>query len=370
VEHRRRALDVGPGDHLLLPSSVLDSMGRVHLWRAFTGLQDDELLLSPLVASPLPLHWTVPAGCRRWPGLRPAALWHPLLWLPARLRTPATVSDATTGLSRSETYDEWAVRVALEMTEAGPVHIGGKHWVLLHDPAAERHVRAAVPQDDQLVPLYDQSDGTWLDVLSTVGLDVDDDDDLARVGRWLAGDDDEALDAVDLDTFLQAADRDPDWALRRAQRPLADDDGHRTYVDDLRDASAALVARELDDRVTDLTSARLPARELGQRVSALAHAASTLLTASRDVEEDLGLALALVCARAERSTTIEATSAATADLRTLLGTVTDTAAIGLDRIELRVEIETDEVLGQIADLAREATRPPPDQGAAPLAPAG
>ncbi|MBE7698827.1 hypothetical protein H9623_00715 [Oerskovia sp. Sa1BUA8] len=354
MEHRRRALDVGPGEHLLLPASALDTMGRLHLWRAFTGLHDGELLLSPLTASPLPMPWTVPAGHRRWPGLRPAALWHPLLWLPARLRSPSTLHDPTTGRTWGETYDEWATRVVLEMTESGPVVIDGERWVLLHDPHRGRHVRPLGPSDEHLVPLYDPTTGTWLDVLATVGLDVDRPDDLARVGRWLAGEDDEALDAVDLDRFLHAADRDPTWALDRTQRVLVEGGGHRTYVEDLRDASCALVARELDDRATDLASARLSARDLGQRVGALARAASTLLTARSDVAEDLGLSLGLVTARAERATTVDAASAAVADLRALLGSAADAAAIGLDRIELRVQVETTEVLGQIADLARAA----------------
>ncbi len=363
VEHRRRALDVGPGEHLLLPASTLDTTGRLHLWRAFSGLYDGELLLSPLTASPLPMPWTVPAGHRRWPGLRPAAMWHPLLWLPARLRSPITLRDPLTGETWGETYDEWATRVALEMTESGPVVIDGEQWVLLHDPHHGRHVRPLGPDDANLVPLYDPITGTWLDVLSTVGLDVDDPDHLARVERWLAGDDDEALDAVDLDVFLQAADRDPAWALDRTQRPLAEGTGYRTYVEDLRDASSTLVARELDDRVTDLASARLPARELGQHVGALARAASTLLSAGPDVVEDLGLSLGLVTARADRATTVEAASAAVADLRVLLGTVADAASLGLDRIELRVEIETAEVLGQVAQLTRPAG--PPDDAARP-----
>ncbi|MFF3064161.1 hypothetical protein ACFVQ3_06365 [Oerskovia sp. NPDC057915] len=366
MEHRRRALDVGPGEHLLLPASTLDTTGRLHLWRAFTGLHDGELLLSPLTASPLPMPWTVPAGHRRWPGLRPAAMWHPLLWLPARLRTPITLRDPLTGETWGETYDEWATRVALEMTESGPVIIDDRQWVLLHDPSHGRHVRPLGPDDADLVPLYDPITGTWLDVLSTVGLDVDDPAHLARVERWLAGDDDEALDAVDLDVFLRAADRDPAWALDRTQRPLAEGSGYRTYVEDLRDASSALVARELDDRVTDLASARLPARELGQYVGALARAASTLLSAGPDVVEDLGLSLGLVTARAERAATVEAAAAAVADLRVLLGTVADAASLGLARIAQRVEIETAEVLGQVAELTRPAG--PPDDAARPTRP--
>ncbi|TGJ95239.1 hypothetical protein DLJ96_16695 [Actinotalea fermentans ATCC 43279 = JCM 9966 = DSM 3133] len=52
-----------------------------------------------------------------------------------------------------------------------------------------------------------------------------------------------------------------------------------------------------------------------------------------------------------------------ADLRVLLGTVADASSLGLDRIGLRVEIETAEVLGQVAQLTRPAG--PPDDAARP-----
>lgn len=368
MEHRRRPLDVGPGDHLLLPASTFDTMGRLQLWRAFTGLGTDQLLLSPLTACPLPMPWTIPAGQRRWPGLRPGAMWHPLLWLPERLCSPSILRDPVTGRTWGETYDDWATRVALEMTESGPVVIDDEHWVLLHDPAHGRHVRPVGPQDAHLVPLFDPATGTWLDVLSTIGLDVQDPADLARVEHWLDGEDDDALDSVDLDLFLSAADRDPSWALDRAQRPLVDGSGHRSYVEDLRDASCALVARELDDRAADLANARLTTRELGQRIGSLARAAEILLSAGPDVADDLGLALGLAAVRAERTTTVEGTATALSDLRSLLGSVADASSLGLDRITLRVEIETAEVLGQIATFTQPTVEQPADDG--PQAPLG
>ncbi|MFC8923825.1 hypothetical protein [Cellulosimicrobium sp. NPDC057127] len=351
MEHRRRTLDVGPGEHLLLPTSALDTVERLQMWRAFTGLAEDEVLLSPLSATPLPMPWTVPAGHRRWPALRPEAMWHPLLWLPGRLRAPSILRDPVTGEAWGETYDEWTLRVVLELSESSPVVIEDRRWVLLHDHAHGRFVRPAGPEDDSLVPLFDARTGTWLDVLSTVGLDVDDPHDLDRVTAWLAGADDDALDSVDLDRYLRAQDRDPTWALDRAHRPLAGADGTRTYVEDLRDASSALVARELSDRAAELADAHLPAHELGRRAGTLARVASTLLSPHDDVAEDLGLALGLVTASAERASTPARALGAVADLRALLGSVVETAAVGLDRVALRVEIETAEVLGQVATLS-------------------
>ncbi|MGO1286958.1 MAG: hypothetical protein ACTMIC_00365 [Cellulosimicrobium funkei] len=351
MEHRRRTFDAGPGAGLLLPSSAIETVARLHRWQAFAGLADGEVLLSPLSASPLPLPWTVPAGRRRWATVRPEAMWHPLLWLPERLSTPRVLRDPVTGETWGETYDEWALRVVLELTEAGPVTLDWQEWVLLHDPAHDRFVRPAGPEDHDLVPLFDVTTGTWLDVLSTVGLDVDDPADVARVEAWLAGAADAALDAVDLDRHLQADGRDPAWSLDRVHRPLAGPGESRTYVEDLRDASSALVARELGERAARLGHGKAPARELGRQVGTLARIASTLLSPRELVAEDLGLALSLVTASAERATTRRAALDAVADLRMVLGPVAQAAAVGLDRVALRSEIETTQVHRQVAALS-------------------
>ncbi|MFJ1511751.1 hypothetical protein [Cellulosimicrobium funkei] len=351
MEHRRRTFDAGPGAGLLLPASAIETVARLHRWQAFAGLADGELLLSPLSASPLPLPWTVPAGRRRWATVRPEAMWHPLLWLPERLSTPRVLRDPVTGETWGETYDEWALRVVLELTEASPVTLDGQEWVLLHDPAHDRFVRPVGPEDHDLVPLFDARTGTWLDVLSTVGLDVDDPADVARVEAWLAGGADAALDAVDLDRHLRADGRDPAWSLDRVHRPLAGPGESRTYVEDLRDASSALVARELGERAARLGRGRAAARELGRQVGTLARIASTLLSPRELVAEDLGLALSLVTASAERATTRRAALDAVADLRMVLGPVAQAAAVGLDRVALRSEIETAQVHRQVATLS-------------------
>ncbi|MGO1295171.1 MAG: hypothetical protein ACTMIE_13780 [Cellulosimicrobium funkei] len=50
MEHRRRTFDAGPGAGLLLPSSAIETVARLHRWQAFAGLADGEVLLSPLSA--------------------------------------------------------------------------------------------------------------------------------------------------------------------------------------------------------------------------------------------------------------------------------------------------------------------------------
>jgi len=353
VEHRRRSSDLGPGEHLLLPASVLDTTARLTAWKEFTGLGDDDLLLSPLSAVPLPMPWTVPAGRRRWAGLRPEAMWHPLLWLPRRLATPCLLHDPARGRTRGEAYDEWALRVVLELVESAPVVVEGGRWLLLHDPAHGRHVRPAEPGDDALEPLYDVHSGTWLDVLATVGLDVDDPADLGRVRAWLDGAPDAALDGVDLDRHLRARGRDDAWALDRVHRPLGTADGTRTYVEDLRDASSTLVAREVDALVAAVAADALGGADDAARLAGLAAA---LLSPAPDVAEDLGLTLHVLAARLERAATSTAARSAVADLRAVLGAVADAAAPGLHRTARRAEAEAEDVLRQVRAFGRAPAR--------------
>jgi len=111
-----------------------------------------------------------------------------------------------------EDDDTWAVRVALELTASG---------------------------------MYDETSGTWMDVLSLVGLDPDNDADLSRVSEWLAGANDDLLDSIDLAEHMDNPD-DLTWALSCAVG----------MVDDLRLLSWALTADDLLDVLDDLVQGR------------------------------------------------------------------------------------------------------------------
>jgi hypothetical protein len=99
------------------------------------------------------------------------------MWLPDRLSAP----------SADDSSDVFAVRVALELTITG---------------------------------LYDVETGTWLDILSTVGLDVDDDIVQARITEWLEGAPDAELDSIDLSSGLDDPS-DIDWSRAQAEELLA-----------------------------------------------------------------------------------------------------------------------------------------------------
>ena len=174
MEIRRRQFLTSPGESLLLPLQAMAIADRLNRWNHYTNLAKDVVVSSPLLAVPL---------ARRAPGTRwaadaePAAFWHPNFWLPERLSAP--VGD--------ERIDVWAIRVALELTITG---------------------------------LYDVETGTWLDVLSTVGLDSDDPVVQARITEWLEGAPDEDLDRIDLSAGLDDP-TDIDWSRDQAEELLA-----------------------------------------------------------------------------------------------------------------------------------------------------
>lgn len=204
---RRTAL-AEPGEPLLLSQSPLTSATRLDKWADYTGIPVDRNVSSPLSAVPLPIYpqqWK--PGQRRWPAVVAEAMWHPLLWLPPKLAGRYTI-DADT-----EPDDVWVVRVAYELTAAG---------------------------------IYDPGTGSWLDVLSTVGVNIDAPTDIERVSRWLSGANDADLDSLSLDALLAetaATAADPDWAVHQA----CDE------IDQLKVIAWATAAETLLDHATDLT---------------------------------------------------------------------------------------------------------------------
>ncbi len=174
----RRACLTNPGEPLLLARDPIESVIRVGQFAEQSGIDTTELVSSHTVAVPLPL-WPQPwpTGTRRWKGTR-AELWHPLMWLPEHLANRVEPPVEPNGRRHQESDDEWATRVALEMTVSG---------------------------------LYDQTTGTWLDVLAIVGIDIDRPRAQARVAAWLAGRPDSTLDGIDL-TNLTSSQEDPHWS--------------------------------------------------------------------------------------------------------------------------------------------------------------
>ncbi|WP_159599151.1 hypothetical protein [Agromyces humi] len=163
MEIRRRTYFPTAGEALLLPSGAITSPERYALFAQHSQMPRDLIKGSPLAATPIPAR---PEG-GRWPAeTNPAMFWHPLLWLPESLARPAV----------GEELDLWAVRVSMEITAA---------------------------------TVFDAATGTWLDALSTVGLDSDDPAVQARVTAWLEGASDPDLDRVDLsDLFLDGGGSD------------------------------------------------------------------------------------------------------------------------------------------------------------------
>lgn len=180
---------------LLVPSSPTLGGVRYNAFLEVSGIDRSSVLLSTLMAVPVPLHDRIPSGRRRWAGTRAAFMWHPLMWLPPRLTQRQMVEgysnaftppDQDTSGSIVEPDDLWVVRVALELTATG---------------------------------LYSPRDGTWLDILSVYDLDVDDAADVQRVQRWLDGGADETLESVDVAAYLDSVE-DETWSARTALEML------------------------------------------------------------------------------------------------------------------------------------------------------
>lgn len=181
MEIKRRQLLTNKDEGLLLSTSSPEVMYRYTEWQAMTGLDGSLISAEPVCAVPLPIYAAEFEGPRRFSQVPPELLWHPLFWLPARLANRYNLPTGPDGAKEVESAAVWSTRVALELSASG---------------------------------LYDADEG-WLDILATVGIDVDNEADVARIAEWQAGYPDEDLDSIDLDLHLKLGE-DPNWALTSA----------------------------------------------------------------------------------------------------------------------------------------------------------
>ncbi|GAB3176156.1 hypothetical protein GCM10027059_50590 [Myceligenerans halotolerans] len=212
VTTRRKRSLLEPGESLLLPRSALDVALRSTDFVKATGLSPEGVLCTPHVAAPLP-RYDAEGYFPARDAVVPAALWHPLFWLPPEV-AGRYVLELDDGATMVEPDEIWALRLVLQLSVSG---------------------------------LYDVASGTWTDVLAGHGLDTADDRSLARLRQWQSGRNDDVLDGIDLTGAFDVPGQDPHWALQSA---LA-------IMDDVVPAATALLADHLItvlDLDTDLTA--------------------------------------------------------------------------------------------------------------------
>jgi hypothetical protein len=182
MDVKRRLMLTDPGETLLLSKSSYEALRRFSDWQELTGLAPEQFTSDTLCSVPLPVYPTVAPGTRRFSSVKPAAMWHPLFWLPERVSGEYRLPTGPNGELEPESSALRSVRIALELTVSG---------------------------------LYDPETGTWADILSTVGIDVENPRDLARIAEWQAGGVDDTLDSIDLTGFLLNPVQ-PNWAIESA----------------------------------------------------------------------------------------------------------------------------------------------------------
>lgn len=168
---RRRTYQTHPDLGLLAIDSIAALDARVVAMATDSGLGEDGLIATLACPVPFPDYELRDLDSLRWPGVEAAFMWHPLMWLPAEDVARREI-EVSSGAFVSESDEQMSTRLALLCLSS---------------------------------TLYDSADGTWMDVLSSVGLDIDSAADLERVGAWLDGAEDEALDGVDLSELTSVA---------------------------------------------------------------------------------------------------------------------------------------------------------------------
>ena len=205
-EITRRPYLTEPGESLFLARSPIETALRFGAFVRDTGLSGSEVSTSALCAVPIPLYQDF-AERRRWAGTRIEMMWHPLLWLPEHLQGPQTL--VFNGEPYEEPWDFYVTRLCIELEVSG---------------------------------IYDPESGTWLNVLSLAGLNIDEEMTQARLKRWMSGARDDRLDALTLEPHIRD-NQDPDWAYDRSGE----------LTEGLIQMSWAISAKSLAEALEDLT---------------------------------------------------------------------------------------------------------------------
>lgn len=176
----RRNFIIDPADGLLLTPNGFEAWENNLTFCRETGLEPQDLAASTLCSAPIPRYFPQFNSPRRFSQVNPRDLWHPFFWLPKHLAQKASLT-LPSGEPYMESWDAYALRIVFEMGSSG---------------------------------VFSQ-DG-WLDVLSTVGINVDNPAHIERIERWQQGGADPALDSIDL-TELFVAPSNPLWSLELAR---------------------------------------------------------------------------------------------------------------------------------------------------------
>lgn len=227
---RRRTLPFDtPFEALTLGAPLPQTVKFAKLFTEWAGITPDNISVHPICAVP------IPTKNIRTLNPSPETAWHPLFWLPERLLQPTD----------GEQQLEHMTRVSTELDFSSPFHDQGHDWILVWDthniPAVAydtdsdgnlitpetdyditgmRLVQLADENDRNLLPIYDPTDHSWLDVPYLVGIDTTTIDGANRMRSWLAGAPDPALDLINLDDVLVTSNRPRDWAERYLSRVL------------------------------------------------------------------------------------------------------------------------------------------------------
>lgn len=210
------------GEPLLTPVGPFDAMLRLAQFQQATGIAVESIVTSPLCGMPVPLYPAqLPEGRRRWPGVRPEAMWHPLMWLPKQVRSRRMVSIGD-GPPTIEDDDLWVARVMVQLATAAHYN----------------------PEDDTWIPLYDEPSGGWIDILALHNLNVETVEVQDRIAAWLDGAPDPDLDGIDLTNCFEDDEQMPDWAVVYAWNAIGA----------LLPAAYAVHASALADHIDDVLS--------------------------------------------------------------------------------------------------------------------